>query len=180
MTQPIFFDGVDDLVRTLIRAPLMYAVIVLFIRASGKRSLSQMNSFDWIVTVALGSIVASGVLLKDVTLAETGLAIGVFLALQYALTSLSSRSEAVSHFVKATPILLIRDGVYLEDAMRSERIAKDELLAAVRQHGLASVEEVGWAILETNAKISVIPARGSGPGSSALPPSALTNVSGAL
>lgn len=171
MSQPIFFDGFDDLVRLLVRAPLLYVAVVLFIRVSGKRSLSQMNNFDWIVTVALGSIVASGTLLKDVTLAETLAAIASFLGLQWALTRLTSRSEAAARVIKAEPTLLVRNGEFLKGAMHRERISRDELLAAVRQHGLSSLEDVEWAILETNAKISIVPRSRAGG-----TPTALTNV----
>lgn len=70
LDNPIFFDGLESLIRTVIPGALLYVAVVLAVRIFGKRSTSQMNNFDWIVTVGSGSLLASGVLLKDVTVLE--------------------------------------------------------------------------------------------------------------
>ncbi|WP_417669703.1 DUF421 domain-containing protein [Roseibium sp.] len=162
MSQPIFFDGTDDLLRIVVRTPILYLAIIGFIRIAGKRSMAQMNNFDWIVTVALGSMVASGVLLKDVTVAETLTAVALFLALQYVLTSLTCRSRWFAHVIKASPRELVKDGALVPGALDAERVSQEELDAVVRQEGLQSIAGVESAVLETDASVSVIKRRSTG------------------
>lgn len=156
MEQSLFFDGYDDLLRVIVTAPIMYAVIILFVRLAGKRSTSQMNNFDWVVTVALGSLMASCILLKEVTIAEGILAMGVLMALQWALTKIVFHARPLERLVKAEPTLLVHEGRFLDDAMRRQRVTRDEILAAVRREGLAALDEVKWVVLETDANMSVI------------------------
>ncbi len=153
----IFFDGWDGLLRILITAPVMYAVVVVFVRLAGKRSTSQMNNFDWVVTVALGSIVGSAVILRDVTIAEASLAIAVLFGVQWMLTAIMPRSELVSGLVKAEPRLLVENGEFRRQAMLDERVTKSEIRAALRRNGLAGVSDAQWVILESDARLSVIP-----------------------
>lgn len=154
---PVFFDGVPDLIRIAIATPFMYFGIIAAVRLAGKRSTSQMNNFDWVVTVAMGSIAASGILLKDITLLEAFTAISLLLGLQWVLTKLIIRFKPVERLAKAEPALLLHKGQFLSDAMRRERVSEDEVLAAIRGHGMTSVDQVQWVILETDATMSVLP-----------------------
>lgn len=156
MNEPIFFDDTASLVRTLISVPVVYFAIILFIRVAGKRSTSQMNNFDWVVTVAMGTLAASSMIQKSVTIADSLLAIGSLLALQWVVTKLIFHFPAVSHAIKAEPSVLVSDGELLHDTLRRERVNQDEVFAAIRENGLSSLEEVQWIILETDATISVI------------------------
>lgn len=156
MSDPLFFNSLSDLGRVLIAAPILYAAIILFIRLSGKRSTSQMNNFDWIVTVALGSIMASGLLLEDVTIMESVTAIGSLIALQALLTKLVFHQAWAGRLVKARPALLFAEGEFIDEALRAERVTRDEVLAAVRESSLGAIKKVQWVILETDATMSVI------------------------
>lgn len=153
---PILLDQQSDLVRVLISAPIMYLTIVLAIRLSGKRATSQMNNFDWIVTVAIGSLVGSGIVLKGVTVLESVAAIVMLLILQWVLTKSVLHSKVLSKLVKAKPVVLLGNGVFVEDAMRKERVTKREVMSAIRQNGLVDPDQVQWVILETNASFSVV------------------------
>ncbi|GGD83249.1 DUF421 domain-containing protein [Croceicoccus mobilis] len=167
--KPILFpENWEPLIRIAITAPVLYLLIILFIRVSGKRSTSQMNNFDWIVTVALGSIAASTIILKNITLAEGGFAIGLLLAMQYALTALVRRSDLVSNAVKATPTMLIDEGRFIDEAMKRERISRREVLAAVRKAGITDLDKVAWVTLENDASFSVISKEERGPGTDAM------------
>ena len=156
MTEPIFFDGTASLARIVISVPIAYFAIILLIRLAGKRSTSQMNNFDWVVTVAMGTLAASCMIQESVTIAESMLAIGSLLALQWAVTKLIYHFPLVSHVVKAEPALLVSDGQLLQSTLRRERVNQDEVFAAIRENGLSSLDEVRWVILETDATISVI------------------------
>lgn len=146
----------NSLLRIGASAPLLYLAVIAFIRLSGKRSTSQMNNFDWIVTVALGSLVGSGIILKDVGVLEAMLAIGILLGLQYLLTWSVIRSGVVADLVKSPPRLLVYQGEIIDSAMRRERVSERELMAAVRQRGLTSLARVTAVVLEADATLSVI------------------------
>ena len=151
----LFAIGAADALRIALAVPLLYGAVVGFVRLSGKRTTSQMNGFDWVVTVALGSLVASGILPGGPSTIEAILAIAILLALQWLVTLAVSRSEAAEQAVKATPRLLLRNGEPLHEAMRAERINDAELRAAVRAAGHTRMEDVEWVILETDASLSV-------------------------
>lgn len=155
MDQPVFFDGWSNIISTSILAPLVYLSIILFIRLSGKRSTSQMNNFDWIVTVAMGSLVGSALVLEDVTLAESLFAIGLLMLLQYLFTFGATHFRWVEKLIKSEPRLLYDNG-YRKEAMQKERITESEILAAMREDGIARIEDVRFVVLETDASFSVI------------------------
>ncbi len=99
----MFFNGWMTLARTGIVGLAAYAPLVVLLRVAGKRSLSKMNAFDFVVTVALGSTLATVLLSKDVALAEGALAFALLLFLQFGITWLAVRSQIVSHLVKSNP-----------------------------------------------------------------------------
>lgn len=156
MSERIFFAGWAGLGRILVVGVLAYAALVLLLRISGKRTLSKMNAFDLVVTVALGSTLATVLLSKDVPLAEGVLAFVVLVGLQYALAWLSSRSGKVLAVVKSEPTLLLYQGKVLHEALRKERVAEVELLAAIRNEGYPDVQDIEAVVLETDGTFSVV------------------------
>ncbi|HAQ36341.1 MAG: DUF421 domain-containing protein [Maricaulis sp.] len=153
--QDIFFDGWANIVSMAISAPLLYLGVIVFIRLSGKRSTSQMNNFDWIVTVAMGSLVGSAVVLEDVTLFEAFCAIGLLMLLQFLFTLGAARFQWIEDLIKSSPSILYDNG-YCRSAMRAERITEGEIRAAVRENGIADLSQVRWVILENDASFSVV------------------------
>lgn len=166
-----FFSGWPNVLRAVISGALSYVALVLLLRVSGKRTLSKMNAFDLVVTVALGSILATITLSKDVALAEGAAAIAVLVGLQFVVAWLSARFKAVSRLVKAEPTLLFHHGEFLRAAMKRERVAEDEVRAAIRGSGNAALENIEAVILETDGSFSVV-------SQSEQPASALDNVRG--
>jgi uncharacterized membrane protein YcaP (DUF421 family) len=172
MTQ-FLFDGWSGLLRTLIVGVLAYSALVISLRISGKRTLSKMNAFDFIVTVALGSTLATILLSNDVALAEGVLAFALLIGLQFVVAWLSVRSARIQSLVKSEPALLLYQGNFLWAALRRERVTKEEIEAAVRQQGLAGLDRVEAVVLETDGTFSVIQP------SDAVSHSSLRNVRGA-
>lgn len=166
MSDRIFFQSWAGLGRILLAGALAYLALIVLLRISGKRTLSKMNAFDLVVTVALGSLLASVLLSKDVPLAEGVLAFAVLIGLQYVISWLSRRSPRFEALVKSDPALLLYRGRFLERAMRRERVAEVEVLAAIRSHGVADAAEVEAVVLETDGSFSVIPGSGDGPAGS--------------
>lgn len=153
----MFFSGFDGIWRTAVVGLLAYAALVLVLRLTGKRTLTKMNAFDLVVTVALGSTLATIVLSKDVALAEGVTAFLLLAGAQYAVTWTSLRSARVRRWIKAEPRVLLRDGRYLDDALRDERVTREEVDAAVRGAGHADIGAIALVTLETDGSISVVP-----------------------
>lgn len=154
----MFFESWLGLLRVALIGAAAYAALVLLLRISGKRTLGKMNAFDLVVTVALGSAFATVVLDKSVPLAEGVLAFALLIALQFAITWLSVRSPWVRSLVKSEPTLLVKDGTYLENAMRRQRVTQAEIEAALRDHGLAGIGQAESVVLETDGSLTVVPA----------------------
>jgi uncharacterized membrane protein YcaP (DUF421 family) len=152
----VFFDGWDSLFRTLVVGVLAYIVLISFLRISGKRTLSKMNAFDLVVTVALGSTLATVLLAKDVALAEGVLAFAVLIALQFVVTWSSVRARWVRRLVTGEPRMLLYRGEYLSGALRAARVTEDEIRAAVRAAGLPALEDAEAVVLETDGSFSVV------------------------
>mgnify|MGYP003659899829 CR=1 FL=1 len=152
----MFFDGWPGLLRVVVVGTLAYAGLILILRVSGKRTLSKMNAFDLVVTVALGSTLATVLLSKDVALTKGIVAFLVLVGLQYAIAWASVRSKLVRNLVKAEPVLLFHDGRMLDSALARERVVPEEILAALRNGGHADPAEVAAVVLETDGTFSVI------------------------
>ena len=133
-----------------------YGALLLLLRISGKRTLSKMNAFDLVVTVALGSTLATILLSNDIALAEGLLALALLIGLQFIITWLSVRSKTVSRLVKDEPRLLFHKGEYLQNAMRAERVNREELLQAMRSQGISRLEQVEAVVLETDGTFSIV------------------------
>ena len=152
----MFFSSWDGVIRVVIVGVCAYFSLILLRQVSGKRTLSKMNAFDLVVTVALGSTLATILLSKETPLAEGVTAFALLVMLQYLITWMSVRSMKVQQLVKAEPTLLFFQGKYLDSALVKERVTKEEIRAAMRATGKGSVEEVGAVILETDGTFSVV------------------------
>jgi uncharacterized membrane protein YcaP (DUF421 family) len=159
----MLYNGREGLFRTLVVGLLAYASLVVLLRLSGNRTLSKMNAFDLIVTVALGSTLATVLLTKDVALAEGTLALALLIGLQFAVTWTSVRVRWVRQWVTGEPIMLLYRGEFLPAALRRARVAEDEVRAAIRSSGFASLTEAEAVVLETDGSFSVV-RRGGGNG----------------
>jgi uncharacterized membrane protein YcaP (DUF421 family) len=129
---------------------------------SGKRTLAKMNAFDFVVTVALGSTLATILISKDVALAEGITALVVLIAMQYVVAWLSVRSQLVRQLVRSEPRLLVRNGELLDGALKEERVSRDEVFAAIRSQGFADLEQIYALILETDGSFSAVGSTHSG------------------
>ncbi|WP_249116729.1 DUF421 domain-containing protein [Ciceribacter sp. L1K23] len=130
--QSMVFQNWSGIVRTVLVGALAYAVLVLFLRISGKRTLAKLNAFDLVVTVALGSTLSAIMLQESIALAEGATALALLILLQFLVTFFSVRSPGFARAVRSEPALLARNGAFCENAMVRERITKDEALSAIR------------------------------------------------
>lgn len=159
---PLFFSGWDTIGRTVLLGVLSYAAVVLLLRASGKRTLSKFNMFDFVITIAFGSVLASMLISRTVALAQGAVAFAVLIGLQFVVTYASVRSDRFQSLIKAQPSILYYRGTWYRDRMRKERVSEAELQASARQSGVGGMDQVGALILETDGTISVVPASSLG------------------
>lgn len=155
--EKIFFDNWNALARTAIIGVLAYASLIIILRLAGNRTLSKMNAFDLIITVSLGSSLATILLNKDVSLAQGTLALFLLVFLQFLITWSSVRFQWIRHIVTGEPVLLLFRGELLASAQRKARVTDSEIESAIRSAGLATLEEAHAVVLETDGSFSVVP-----------------------
>ena len=137
----IFFDNIDKLGRIVLTSVMVYVLIVLVTKVSGKRSTSQLNNFDWVVTVMIGSLGASTILLKDVPFIEGVSSILVLYLLQFLVTKYASVSPQFSNFILSEPRIIFYQ----------------EIECAMRSQGINSFDDVEAVVFESDAKLTIIP-----------------------
>lgn len=156
----MFFESWSSLLRVLVVGMLAYAALVALLRASGKRTLTKLNAFDLVVTVALGSTLATVLLNSSVALVDGVAAFALLIGLQWLVAFLSVRSSRFGALVKSEPSLLLHRGRFLDGAMRAQRVTREEVLSALRASGLTRQEDAAAVVLETDGSLSVVEERG--------------------
>jgi uncharacterized membrane protein YcaP (DUF421 family) len=156
MLQSIFFHGTSDLVRTAIGTSVTYLALVVLLRVAGPRTLAKWYAFDLIVTVALGSTFANGVLSKDVSITQSVLGFVMLVALQFVVSWLIVRFGTLRRVVNPRPELLLFRGELRRDAMRRARVQVADVHIAIRGKGHARIEDVAAVVLEPDGTFSVI------------------------
>lgn len=151
----MFYDDATGLLRVVVVGVCAYVALLALLRVSGSRGLAKLNAFDLVVTVAIGSTLATVLLSSDIALAEGVTAFATLLGLQYAVSWASSRSRRVERLVKTEPVLLYRHGA-IPSAMRAARVTPDELRQVARAQGHADLESVAAVVLETDGTLSVL------------------------
>lgn len=150
------FNNWSTIYRTLLVGTLAYFLLIVVLRIFGKRILSKMNAFDFVVTVAFGSILATILTNSKLTLVDGMTALTLLVLLQYVLTKLTVNFNVINKIVKSEPALLYFKGQYDEHGMKKERVSKEELYQAARSSGFASMDDILAIILETNGEFSVL------------------------
>lgn len=153
----MWFGSFDALVRVFIVGIVAYAGLILLLRLTGKRTLTKLNAFDLVITVALGSTLSSAIISRSVPLAQGLFALALLVLLQYAVTWTQMRSNRFQRWIKATPRDLLCDGAFEETALFEERVTRQEVEAAVRGAGYWLLADIGRVVLETDGSLSVIP-----------------------
>ncbi|MFZ0627589.1 MAG: YetF domain-containing protein [Acidimicrobiia bacterium] len=151
----MWFEGWDPILRTAILGTIGYIVLILILRISGKRTLSKMNAFDFVITIALGSAFASLLVSPSISLAQGVAALVVLVGLQWIVSSLYVRSRWVESVVKGSPQLLYWRGEYLGRALKRERVTREEVQAAMRDSNVTDHRKAA-AVIETDGSITVI------------------------
>lgn len=153
----MILGDLGSVARIAVVGPLAYLALILILRTSGKRTLSKMNAFDFVVTVALGSLLATVLLNSDVGILDGVVAMATLVIGQFVVSWLSVRSDRFERWIKAEPTLILVDGRPLPDAMRRVRVTQRDIDAAAREAGVDAAD-VAQMVLEPDGTVSVVPA----------------------
>ena len=156
------FDSLSSyapLARGLVLTSVAVVWTVLLVRIVGLRAFSKMTAFDFVTTVATGSLIAQAGTRSDWSAFGQALAAiaGVFL-IQWLLASIRQKSDAFQRLIKNKPVLLMEHGEFLEQAMSATRVSRSSIMEKLRASGVGRVEEVRAVVLETTGNISVLAA----------------------
>jgi uncharacterized membrane protein YcaP (DUF421 family) len=161
----MWFDSWADVARIVLVGAAAYVVLVVVLRVSGKRTLSQLNAFDFVVTVALGSTLATILLSAEVSFTEGITALGLLAGLQFLVATISAHRPSSRAALTSRPVLLLADGAIRHEALKRNRLTESELRQAVRMQGTGDLSHVKAVVLETNGKLSIITTSQYGNGS---------------
>ena len=144
----------------VLRSAVIFVFVMIVVRLLGRRELSKMQPFDFLILVVIADFVQQGVTQQDYSVTGSVLAVGTFGLLIVATSWLSWRFPRTRPLLDGNPVVLVEDGKPIMDNLRRERISVEELAAQARLQQIASMGTIRWAILETNGDISFIPKSG--------------------
>ena len=152
---PFFFSSWYNVERTVTLSIVGYVVLFTMLRISGKRTLSKMNVFDFVFVVAVGSVFASMIISKDVTLIEGVAALATLMLIQLLLAELAARYPKAERIINGEPTLLLSHGKFIRGALRRERVTEEEVRGAIRGEGVTRVEDVDAVTMENDGTLTV-------------------------
>lgn len=152
----LIFKDDQTTIRIVLSGVLMYIFLIFILNISGKRSIANLSMHDYVVTLAMGSIVSSTIVAKDVSMIDGLMGILILLVLQYLVTLISTRSVKVFKVVNPSPKVLFLEGEFLMKNLRTNRIHPNEVYSAIRMQGQTTSDKIFAVILETNGQLSVI------------------------
>lgn len=161
----MWFQAWSDVGRTLLVGTAAYLTLVAVLRITGKRTLAKLNAFDLVVTVSLGSTLATILLSSDVSWAQGSVALLLLAGLQLLVAWVSVRATWFRRLSTSAPTFLLRDGVVLHERLREQRVSEVDLSQAVRSTGHGSLDGVAAVVLESDGSLSVISRSNAGDGS---------------
>ena len=141
----------------VLRAAVVYAMVMVMMRISGKRAVGQLTPFDLVLLILVGNAVQNGINGGDNSLTGAFVMAATLIALNYAVAFATARSRVAERVIEGAPVVIARDGALLGDVLRRELVSRDDFEEALRSSGLRGLDEVEIALLETNGRISVIP-----------------------
>jgi uncharacterized membrane protein YcaP (DUF421 family) len=145
----------------VLRGIVVFVFLFVLVRVMGRRELSSLEPFDLILLIILGDAVQQGLTQDDYSLTGAMLAVGTIATLQVATSWLNFRVPRLRPILDGEPIVIVQDGRPIERNLRRERLTHDDLAEAARTQGIAKLDDVAWAVMETSGTISFIKKSGS-------------------
>ena len=152
----VFFPGAHVLFEILLRTAVIYLLVLIGVRISGKREVGQMTPFDLTLLLLLSNSVQNAMTGPDTSLAGGVVAASTLLILNYLIAGASGTNRRFRRFVEGQPSLLVHDGKVIDSHMAREHVSMDELHRALREHGISCIEQTALAVLEVDGSISCL------------------------
>jgi uncharacterized membrane protein YcaP (DUF421 family) len=144
--------------ESVVRALVVYVLLLALFRVAGKRTLANTTSFDLVLLLIISEAIQNGLTGSDYSITNAVLIVVTLILADIGLSLVKRRSPRLEALIDGLPLLLFRDGRPIDEPMARERVDMDDILAAARErHGIGRVEDIGEAILERSGEISVIP-----------------------
>lgn len=143
----------------VLRACAIYVLVMVLVRASGKRAVGQFTPFDLVLLILIGNAVQNGINGGDNSLTGAAIMATTLIALNYGVAFTTSRSRKVEKIIEGEPVVLARDGRIFDAVLHRELVSREDFREALRMNGLEDVADVELALLETNGSISVVKKR---------------------
>jgi uncharacterized membrane protein YcaP (DUF421 family) len=147
--------------NAVIRALVIYIFLLVLFRITGRRSLAQITTFDFVLLLIVSEATQQGLLGNDFSLTNAFLVILTLIGTDLGLSLLSARWSALNRWVNSLPLVLIQDGQPLDDRMNKARVDEQDILEKARQQGLERMDQIKYAVLERDGGISIIPRQGA-------------------
>jgi len=143
----------------VLRATVIYVLVMALVRVSGKRAVGQFTPFDLVLLILIGNAVQNGINGGDNSLTGAAIMAVTLIVLNYVVALLTSRYRKFERLVEGEPVVLARDGKLFPQVLRRELVSNEDFAEALRVNGVEHVEDVGLAMLETNGHITVLAKR---------------------
>jgi uncharacterized membrane protein YcaP (DUF421 family) len=142
---------------TIARVVVIYLFLLVAMRVVGKREFGQLGPFDLVVLLLIPEMLTDALTTGDPSLTNGLIGVGTLLTLVFLTSLLAYRFKAAGRVIEGSPTVLVQHGVLVPKHLDRERVTPDEVLAAMHESGLERMEQVKWAILGTDGRISVVP-----------------------
>jgi len=152
----VFYPAGHVLLQIVLRTGVIYLLVLIGVRLSGKREVGQMTPFDLTLLLLLSNSVQNAMTGPDTSLAGGAAAAATLLIMNFVVANLSGSSRRMRRLIEGQPSLLVHDGKVIESHMARERVSMDELHRALREHGISSCDQVALAVLEVDGSISCL------------------------
>lgn len=143
--------------ETVLRVIFLYLFLLVTLRVMGKREFSQLSTLELVMLLLIPELLSQALSYEDPSLINALIAVTTLLTLSFLTSVIMHRSRRIEGIMEGKPIVLVHHGKLLEDAMNKERVTPSEIFTQMHQSGLEKLDQVRWAILETDGLIAIIP-----------------------
>lgn len=150
------WGGWDRIASVIVEAVVLYCYTIIVLRLAGKRTIATTTVFDFVSTVAMGTMVGSTIISASIALSDGVAGLTTLVALQWLVARASAGNPRFYRLVTNTPRLLFRGSSFLDENLRGERVTRDDVTAQIREAGHSGLASVRAVVLESNGEFSVI------------------------
>jgi uncharacterized membrane protein YcaP (DUF421 family) len=144
-------------VDSVLRIAFIYFFLMIAVRVMGKREMSEMSPFELVTLLMVPEIFSTALAREDYSMTHATVGVATLFTLVFITSLLTFRFKRIERIVEGEPTILVSDGKAIERNLKRERVTADEVFTEIHKVGLHELQQVRWAILEPDGKISIIP-----------------------